>query len=180
MSETSAESLKETGLTHFRNGAYREALASFEAAVPAYEAAGDTAGRAEMLNNIGVVQIKQRNYKAAVTALNDAQTAFAALGDGDRQGQALGNLGDLYAAQKRHTEAGQAYSSAAQLFAQTGQHRKQADVLRAYSLMALRRREIVSSVNLMAESLRVRPKRSIGQQLFYLLLRIMMRLMAGG
>lgn len=180
MADSSAENLKQTGLGHFRNGAFREALASFEAAVRAYGDEDNAAGRAEMLNNIGVIHLKQRNYEAAVSALNDARTAFAALGDEDRQAQALGNLGDLYAAQRQHTEAGHAYSKAAQLFAGINERRKQADVLRAYSLMALRQRDVVTSMNLMAESLRVRPRRSIGQQLFYLLLRIVLRLMAGG
>lgn len=179
MIDPQAETLKQAGLAHFKNGAYGEALASFEAAVHAYEAANNAAGRAEMINNIGVIYLRQRNHQAAVTALNEAQSAFAALGDADRQAQALGNLGDLHAAQRRYREAGQAYSNAAQLFAGIGESGKQADVLRAYSLMALRRRELLSAMNLMAESLRVRPRRSIGQQLFHLLLRIVLRLMAG-
>jgi tetratricopeptide (TPR) repeat protein len=133
-----------------------------------------------MLNNIGVVRIKQRRFEAAVSALHEAQEAFAEIGDLDRQGQTLGNMGDLFAAQRRYKDAANHYSQSAQLFAQIGDGRKQADVLRAYSLMALRRREFVSAINLMAESLRVRPKRSIGQQIFYLLLRFVRRLMAGG
>jgi tetratricopeptide (TPR) repeat protein len=133
-----------------------------------------------MLNNIGVVHLKQRHYDAAVAALNEAQVAFGAIGDPDRQAQALGNLGDLSAAQRRYKEAANAYSNAAQLFAGIGERQKQADVLRAYSLMTMRQRDLVTAINLMAESLRVRPKRSLGQQLFYLLLRIVLRLMAGG
>lgn len=179
MVDISAENLKQAGLAQFRSGAYREALATFEAAVQAYGVEGDTAGRAEMLNNIGVVHLKQRNYEAAVSALNEAQTAFAEIGDVDRQAQTLGNLGDLFAARRRYKEAGNHYSNAAQLFAQIGQKRKKADVLRAYSLMAIRQRNFIAAINLMAESLRVRPNRSLGQQLFYLLLRIVLRLMAG-
>ncbi len=179
MAET-AEKYKEAGLTYFRKGAYGEALASFEAAAQAYEAIEDKAGRAEMLNNIGVIQYRQKRYGAAVTALNEAQTAFGTAGDMDRQAQALGNLGDVFAAQRQYKEAGDYYGRSSQLFAKIGEGRKQAEVLRAYSLMALRRREIISSVNLMADSLRVRPRRSIGQQVFYLLLRIVQRLMAGG
>ncbi|MFZ0547587.1 MAG: tetratricopeptide repeat protein, partial [Candidatus Promineifilaceae bacterium] len=171
---------KQQGLAYFNNGEYGRALTSFESAAQAYEAAEDSAGRAEMINNIGVIHLRQHNYEAAIAALNDAQSAFAAVGDTDRQAQALGNLGDLYAAQHNYQDAGKAYSNAAQLFAGIGESRRQADVLRAYSLMALRRREILTAMNLMAESLRVRPKRSIGQQLFLLLLRIVLRLMAGG
>jgi tetratricopeptide (TPR) repeat protein len=179
MPDTIAENLKATGLAHFRNGAYPEALADFEAAVEAYTAAGDTAGRAEMLNNIGVIHLRRRNFEAAAAALNEARSAFAAAGDVDRQAQTTGNLGDLYAAQRRRQEAADHYSSAAQLFAQISARQKQADVLRAYSLMAIRQRDMITAINLMTESLRVRPKRSIGQQLFYLLLRIVLRLMAG-
>jgi tetratricopeptide (TPR) repeat protein len=175
-----AENLKQEGLAQFRNGAYREALTSFKAAAQAFADQDDLAGRAEMMNNIGVVYLKQRNYQAAITALQDAQSAFATVGDLDRQAQTLGNLGDLFAAQKRYREAAEHYSQAAQLFAQIKEGRKQADVLRAYSLMTMRQRDFIAAINLMAESLRVRPKRSLGQQLFYLLLRIVTRLMAGG
>jgi len=180
MVDNSVENLKQVGLTHFRNGAYLEALASFEAAVRAYEAVDDIAGRAEMMNNIGVIHLKNRDFEAAVTALNEAQSAFESVGDTDRQAQTLGNLGDLFAAQKRYKDAAKSYSNAAQLFAQIGEGKKQADVLRAYSLMSMRQRDFIAAINLMAESLRVRPKRSLAQQLFYFLLRIVLRLMAGG
>lgn len=180
MVDTTAENLKEAGLAHFRHGAYEDAITCFEAAVQAYEADEDVSGRAEMLNNIGVVRIKQRQFEAAVSALHEAQEAFAEIGDLDRQGQTLGNMGDLCAAQRRYQDAANHYSQAAQLFAQVADKGRQADVLRAYSLMALRRREVVTSINLMTDSLRVRPKRSIGQQIFYLMLRFVRRLMAGG
>ena len=180
MSDTAAERLKEAGLAHFRRGDYQEAQDSFEAAVQAFADQEDKAGQAEMLNNIGVIQYRQKHYEAAAAVLNEARAAFTELGDGDRQAQAAGNLGDVSAAQGRYKQAAEYYSEAAQLFARVGEKRKQADVLRAYSLMALRRRQVVSSITLMTESLRVRPRRSIGQHLFYLMLRFVLRLMAGG
>ncbi len=136
-------------------------------------------GRAEALNNIGVIHLKQRNYNTALNFLGEAQKAFEAVGDAGRQAQSLGNLGDVFAAQGRYKEAGGAYSDAAQLFAQIKDASKQADVLRAYALLAVRRRDFVTAIHLLAQSLRVQPRRSFGQQLFYLLLRTVLKLMAG-
>jgi tetratricopeptide (TPR) repeat protein len=155
-------------------------LARFEAAGQVYGELDDAAGQAEMLNNIGVLHRLEGNWPAAVTILKEAESLLDGIRDDGRRAQTLGNLGDVYAGQRDYKQAARCYSDAAQLFAGVGDRQKQADVLRAYSLMALRQRDGVTAMNLMAESLRVRPRRSLPQQLFFLLLRIVNKLMSGG
>jgi tetratricopeptide (TPR) repeat protein len=115
----------------------------------------------------------------AVTTLNQAATLFAQIGDNTRRAQTLGNLGDIYAQQKKYTEAARHYSDAAAQFAQSNEKENQAQVLRALSLMELRRGHWLAAIMRMEESLQARPRLSFPQRIFKWLLRFANRLLGG-
>ena len=174
-----SDELKEEGLALFRQGHYEEALLKFEEAAAAYAQAGDGAGRAEMLNNIGVIRRVQRDWAGAAAAFDEAETIFRQLGADNKLGQVLGNLGDLYAYQGDAEAAARSYSDGAELFAANGDREKQAQLLRALSLLNLRRRRVVEAIYLMEQSLAVRPHLNLPQRLFHALIRFALML-AGG
>ena len=128
---------------------------------------------------MGVILRVQGKLDTAVTTLTHAATLFAQIGDHSRHAQTLGNLGDLYAQQKEYTEAARHYSNATQEFAQSNEKEKQAQVLRALSLMELRRGQYLAAIMRMDESLQVRPRLSIPQHLFKWLLRFTTKLLRG-
>ena len=173
------QTLKDEGMRLFQQGKRSEALATFEQATAGFAAQKDVGGQAEMLNNIGVIQRVQGQTDTAVTTLTQAAELFQQIGDASRQAQTLGNLGDLYAGQKKYTEAARHYSNAAAQFAQSKEKEKQAQVLRALSLMELRRGQWLAAILRMQESLQVRPRLSLPQQLFKWLLRFASRLLGG-
>lgn len=164
------DALKEAGLLQFRRGDREEALSTFEKAAAAYSGVGDSAGEAEMHNNIGVIYRMKRDWPAAIHALKKAEAGFAAIDDDLHQAQVSGNMGDLYAATHDYDEAANYYSDSSELFASIGRGRMQADVLRAFSLMRLRQRRWIESIDLMALSINVRPDPSLAHRILYLLL----------
>lgn len=174
------QQLRQTGMQLFQDGRRGEALKTFEAAAAAYGQVGDTAGQAEMFNNIGVIYRIDGKWTAANEALQRAQVTYAEMGDVQNEALVLGNLGDLCTAQGDHNQAAEFYGQAAEQFAAAGDRQKQAEVLRAYSLMRLRQREWFGAINLMTRSLEVRPRRNLGQQIFFWLLRLFNNLFAGG
>jgi tetratricopeptide (TPR) repeat protein len=163
----------------FQDGRRREALAAFETAAEAFGRTGDVSGQAEIYNNIGVINRLQRNWRESKEALQRAQAAFAQLGECQQEAVVLANLGDLYAATGDRARAGECYGQAAEQFAAVGDRQKQAEVLRTFSLMHLRQRDWFGSVDLMTASLEARPGRSLGQHLFYWLLRLVRRWLIG-
>ena len=137
------------------------------------------AEQGEVLNNIGVICRMQKQYDAAEAALDEAEALFAAIGDLNRRAQTIGNRGDLRSSQKRANEAAAAYRAAADLFAQDGDGWKGAQVLRALSLLQLRRRQITASILTMYESLATRPRLGPGQWLMKQLFGFAVRLLGG-
>lgn len=127
---------------------------------------------AEALNNLGVAYRLQRNYAKALTSLHKAEKQFDALGDKQRQGQALGNIADIYAAQREYDSAAASYSVAADLFAEANDPAKQSQILRALSLMNMRRWQWIRAVFEMEMSLNARPHLSPPQRLFRWLIRL--------
>lgn len=179
MPETDPKTLKEEGLALYREGARKEALKRFEMAADAYALEGDAAGEAEMRNNMGVVFRSQRNWPAAVGALEQAEAGFAELGDDGQRAQVLGNLGDVYASNGERHKAAVQYGRSAELLAAVGDYERQSQILRAMSLMRLRQRHWIAAMDLMAQSLQVRPTRNILQWLFYIMLRFTLNLLTG-
>jgi tetratricopeptide (TPR) repeat protein len=175
----SPQELKDKGMHLFQQGDHTQALAVFEQAAAAFAAQEDVGNQAEMLNNMGVIQRVQGKLDTAVTTLTQAADLFAQIGDTSRQAQTWGNLGDLYAQQKAHTEAARSYSNAAAQFAQSNEKEKQAQVLRALSLMELRRGQWLAAIMRMEESLMARPRLSVPQHLFKWLLRFTTKLLRG-
>jgi tetratricopeptide (TPR) repeat protein len=170
------ETLKEEGLALFRQGARDEALVVFESAAQAYSLEGDKEGEAEMYNNMGVIYRLKREWPSALEALNKASNGFLAAEDDVRRAQVLGNVGDLNASRREYDAAARAYSESSELFASEKEGDMQGQVLRAFSLMRLRQRRMIESVDLMAMSISVRTRPSIAQRLFYYLLQIARRL----
>jgi tetratricopeptide (TPR) repeat protein len=169
--------LKEEGLTHFKQGARDEAISSFERAAEAYSIAGDSAGNAEMYNNIGVVYRLQRKWSDAIEALTQAEAGFKTAGDDLRRAQVLGNLGDLSASMRKNEDAARYYSESSELFSIVGEGDMQGQVLRAFSLMRLKQRKWIESIDLMAMSVEVRKHPSPGQRMFYYLLQFARKLL---
>lgn len=169
-----SEQLKEEGLALFRQGKRDEATAKFEEAAASYLATGDDAGRGEMLNNIAVIYRMEHKPQAALEMFAEAEKVFRKSGDLNRLGMVMGNLGDLYAFQDEPEEAARYYSDGAELLAQTGDRQKQAQLLRALSLLNLRRRRFVEAMGLMEQSLQVRPQLNPFQRLFLALLRFVL------
>ena len=175
----SPQELKEEGMRLFRQGNHKQALAAFEQATAAFAAQNDVGNQAEMLNNMGVILRVQGEMDTAVATLTQAAALFAQIEDANRHAQTLGNLGDIYANQKKYSEAARHYSDAAAQFAQSNEKENQAQVLRALSLMELRRGQWLAAILRMQESLQVRPRLSLPQQLFKWLLRFASRLLGG-
>ena len=165
-----SDHLKEEGLGLFRQGRREEAIAKFEEAAASYLATGDNAGRGEMLNNIAVIYRMENKPEAALAMFAEAEKLFSESGDIARQGMVQGNLGDLYAFQGQPEEAARHYSDGAELLARAGEREKQAQLLRALSLLRLRGRRFVEAMGLMEQSLQVRPQLNPFQRLFLLLL----------
>ncbi len=175
----SPNDLKAEGMRLFQQGSHNDALVMFQQAADAFAAQNDVGNQAEMLNNIGVIQRVQGKLETAVSSLTQAADLFAQINDTGRQAQAQGNLGDLYASQKKYTEAARHYSNASAQFAQINEKEKQAQVLRALSLMELRRGQYLPAIMRMQESLQARPHLSIPQHLFKWLLRFATKLLRG-
>jgi tetratricopeptide (TPR) repeat protein len=175
--ESSAEALKEEGLLRFNQGDREGALAIFEEAAEAYKGEGDQTGEAEMHNNAGVVHRLNRDWSEALEELQEAEAGFERAGDPKRQGQVLGNMGDLNASMGDKEKAAVSYSQASELLAEAGEGDLQGQVLRAYSLMRLRQRRWIEAIDLMALSIEVRDRPSIGQKAFYRLLQITRKLL---
>ena len=163
----------------FQQGAHREALAAFGQAATAFAAQEAVGEQAEMLNNMGVILRVQGEMETAVASLTQAADLFAQIGDTMRHAQTEGNLGDLYANQKKYSEATRHYSSAAAQFSHIGDKEKQAQVLRALSLMELRRGHFMAAIMRMDESLQARPRLSLPQYLFKWLIRFASKLLRG-
>lgn len=179
MPTPSPHTLKDEGMRLFQQGKRREALTTFEQAAAGFAAQDDVGNQAEMLNNMGVVLRVLGDVETAVTTLTQAADLFQQIGDASRHDQTLGNLGDIFAGQKKYTEAARHYSNAAAQFAQSNEKEKQAQVLRALSLMELRRGQWVAAIMRMEESLQARPRLSIPQHLFKWLIRFVNRLLGG-
>jgi tetratricopeptide (TPR) repeat protein len=179
MTDHDALQLNEQALDLFRQGRREEALAGFDRAAAAFAQASDPVGQGEALNNMAVIHRLAGRHPEALAQLAAARSLFSDAGDDHRLGQALANLGDVYQDQKLCQQAFEAYSDAIQLLSEAGDRLKQAQVLRAASLAQLRCRQWFSAIDLMRRSLEVRPSRSVGQQLLYLLFRIAGRIIRG-
>jgi tetratricopeptide (TPR) repeat protein len=172
-----SDELKEEGLALFRQGRRADAISRFEEAAASYAGAGDSVGEGEALNNLGVIRRLEREWGAAEEAFRRAATLFQEAGDRVREGQVLGNIGDLYAYQGKGDEAGSYYSDAAEIMASAGDREKQAQLLRALSLLRLRQRRMVEAIDLMGQSLDVRPQLSLPNRLFRSLIHFLLRVM---
>lgn len=178
--ESDPQSLRQAGLRLFQQGRLPEAAAHLEAAAAAFATADATLQRHETLNDLGVVYRVQRNWAAAAAALDEAAAGFAATGDVGRQGMALANRGDVYAGQRQRQPAAECYSQAAALLAQAGDRARQSQALRALSLHHLRQGHWWMAMTLMEQSLARRPRLGPGGWLLRGLLRLALRLWAGG
>lgn len=176
----SGDAFKEQGLQHFRQKSYEAAVAAFETAVSHYAAQNEIDNQAEMLNNIGVIKRLQKKHEAAAAALVQAADLFAQAGDKRRQGQAIGNLGDVFAAQRDRLAAARSYSEAAALLAQAQAPAEHSQVLRALSLLYLRQGRWFDAIYQMNDSLRIKPRKGVGEWLLSGLLRLAVRLIGGG
>lgn len=179
METADGDALKEEGRLLLKRGRRDEALARFEAAAGEYRRAGDVISEAEMHNNMAEILRLQRQWRAAQEALDKAKETFATAGDQLRLAIVLGNLGALHAATRRHEEAYRYYDEAARLFGRQGDHERRSEVLRAHSLLRLRRVQWLPAMQLMAASLQARERPSMPQRIFRLLLRFALRLLAG-
>jgi tetratricopeptide (TPR) repeat protein len=175
--ELNPDLLKEEGLDLFQKGARDEALSVFEQAANAFSLAGDRAGEAEMYNNIGVIYRLQKKWSESIEALVRAETGFKEAGDDLRRAQVLGNLGDLSSSMGQHEDAARYYSESSELFSSVGEGDLQGQVLRAFSLMRLKQRRWIESIDLMSLSVEVRAHPSTGQKMLYYLLQIARKLL---
>lgn len=172
--------LNENGIRLFEQGKLDEALVVFETAVSPPNIADQPALAAELHNNIGVIHKFRGNYAKAHQAFDTASTLFQQQQMRREYGMTLGNLGDLLAKQKKRKEAAAQYAAAISILESVGAKAEQSQLLRASSLLNLRRGQWWLAIDQMEASLTVKPRRGIGDWLFLFLLRIALRLFRGG
>ncbi|MDX1615483.1 MAG: hypothetical protein R3300_14315 [Candidatus Promineifilaceae bacterium] len=179
MTKRTADELQASARFLFADGQRDEALIRFQEAAALYEAEGDVAASGEALNNVGVLQRMAGRLDQGTVALERAIAAFEQVGDAHRRAMAKANLADVLDKQGAHQQAAANYEAAADDLARSGDAERQAQVLRAYSLLQLRRRWWLPALDLMVRSLAVRPRRSLSQQLLYRFLRFARDFIAG-
>jgi tetratricopeptide (TPR) repeat protein len=170
--DATADSLRGQAHVMLIAGQKQRALVTFEAALAGYEAQGDELAQAEMWNNVAVVRGRLGQWNEAHRAFDRAEALFLALQDISRRGQVIANRGDLYAAQGQPQAASDCYTAAAALLEQARDRERAAQAWRALSLLLLRRRQPLAAMSAMAQSLSVRPRLSVAQRFFRLLLRL--------
>ena len=91
-----AEAQKSTGMGHYFQGNYINALVSWQQASKTYESAGNKLGVANMLNNLGAVHFNQGDDSKAIEYYLQSLQVSEELGDKLRIATALVNIGAVY------------------------------------------------------------------------------------
>ena len=173
MAETlSPQQLADEGNRAYRAGNLTEAVAAFEQAAHAYQAAGDTLTAAEMSNNAGVALLKGGDAAASLAACEGTDQVFASAGDIRRQGMALANQASALEALGRLPDALERFELASELLKQAGEKDYRAYVLSSISSIQLRTGKQLQALASMDSALENKEKLSWRERLLKKLLRI--------
>jgi len=88
--------LNQQGLGLFYQGAYQEALLTFQDALSCYREADDRGGEGETLGYLGITYYALGQYPVAIDYHEQALSIAQAIGDRRNEGNHLGNLGLVY------------------------------------------------------------------------------------
>ena len=95
---STADALKQEGVTLFQQADYEAAARKFQQAEDAYAEANQPDMVAEMKVNVGLVHLKLEEPQQALDLMQEALRAFQERGDTFRAAQVLGNMGGVYEA----------------------------------------------------------------------------------
>ena len=123
----------------FANGDLKAAIKGFEAALTAYQTAGNQLDAAEMANNLSVALLQAKKKKQALEVVMGTDKIFAQHNQLTKQAMAIGNQAAALEALKRFDEAEQAYQRSADLFESTGEKEMRGYVLQSLAALQLRR-----------------------------------------
>ena len=91
-----ADRLLQKGIEQFNISQFREALASWEAALEIYRGIGDRRGEAFSLNNLGLAYLYLGQYEVAIDFHQQSLAIQREIGDRGGEANSLGNLGIAY------------------------------------------------------------------------------------
>jgi tetratricopeptide (TPR) repeat protein len=132
------ETLKQTGLAHFRAERFLEAAQAFDTAIDACERAGDRAAAAELRNNLAVVRMAQADWAGALAAVAGTPEVFRSLGDRLREGQALANQAAAHDGAGAVEPAVALYLQAIELLTQAGEAETRAACYKKLSALQIK------------------------------------------
>jgi len=115
-----ADRLLELGIQQFRISQFREALASWQAALAIYREIGDRAGEGNALGNLGVAYDSLGQYQQAIDLYEQHLTITREIGDRAGEGAALGNLGVAYDSLGQYQQTIDLYQQALTIFREIG------------------------------------------------------------
>ena len=135
---SSADDMKEQGISLYNQHDYEAAARIFQQAKDAYSEAGTHDMVAEMKVNIGLVHRELGEAQQALELMQEALRTFEDMNDTMRTAQVLGNLGGVYQALGDKEQAEMSYRQAANLFDELGEEQLYSDTMMALGAMQVR------------------------------------------
>jgi tetratricopeptide (TPR) repeat protein len=135
---STADDLKQQGVTLYNQHDYEAAARSFQQALDAYAEENDYDMVAEMKVNIGLVHRSLGEMQQALELMQEALRHFQENNDDLRAAQVLGNLGGVYQALNDKEQAELSYRQAANIFNDLGEEIMYSETLMAIGAMQVR------------------------------------------
>ena len=137
-SAAEATSLTSLGLTHFRQGRYRQAATYLQQALALFRQVGHLAGQARALCNLGLVEFQQARWPQGADYLQQALALHRAVGDQTGEAGVLCNLGYVDQRLGRFDQAASRLQHALEVSRQAGNRTGQGRALGHLGLVDLR------------------------------------------
>lgn len=173
---TSADELKEQGVTLFNQHDYESASRLFHEALDAYKADEDADMVAEMYVNIGLTHSALGENQQALDYMQDALRHFQETKDELRTAQVLGNLGGVYSALEDKERAINAYRQASDVFLELGEDDFYAQTLLAVARLHFQSGKIFEGAMNYNIGLEALEERSFGQKITKTIMGVISRL----
>jgi CHAT domain-containing protein/Tfp pilus assembly protein PilF len=110
-----AEAWTWRGNAQYWKGALRDALASYDRALPLYQAVGDRRGEAVTLSSQGAAWAALGDDEQALSTFDRARVTWQAVGDGSGEAATLNNIGQIWSRRGEYLAAIQLYDEALSL-----------------------------------------------------------------
>lgn len=121
--EGHAKTLREIGVTYWRNKQLTKAIEQYRDALQIYELTNDRPGKAQVMGLLGIALRGDGQYAQALVTYKDAQEIQEELGDIQNLADLLGNMGFLYWRLGDYEQAERAYNKALTLSQKAGSTR---------------------------------------------------------